>query len=224
MRYLELVGTPPDAAPRFVRLVADSPHVEEARLVEWNPSTGDALTALYAITGDADAFEAALGDSSVLVDYEISRVSDDRFYLLAVSRPSEAPVVRQMFESIARMGLIVATPVVYREGQAHVRIVGDTDALQGMVDAVPDAFGLDVREIGTVPDPSTDPVSVLSERQRAAVEAALDLNYYESPRGATHEDVAERLGCAANTATEHLQKAEAKLVRAAMRDPGRRPG
>jgi predicted DNA binding protein len=38
------------------------------------------------------------------------------------------------------------------------------------------------------------------------------LGYYETPREATHEDVAAELECAPNTATEHLQKGEAKLV------------
>ncbi len=54
------------------------------------------------------------------------------------------------------------------------------------------------------------------QRQRAAVRAAVDLGYYDQPRRATHGDVAERLGCAASTASEYLRKAEAKLVRAAM--------
>jgi len=40
------------------------------------------------------------------------------------------------------------------------------------------------------------------------------------PREATYADVAERLDCAPKTATEHLQKAEAKLVRNAMNTPG----
>jgi predicted DNA binding protein len=33
---------------------------------------------------------------------------------------------------------------------------------------------------------------------------ALELGYYETPREATHTNVAERLDCAPNTATEHL--------------------
>ena len=44
------------------------------------------------------------------------------------------------------------------------------------------------------------------------VAAARDLGYYDLPREATHADVAERLGCAPGTASEHLRKAEAKLV------------
>lgn len=220
MRYLELVGTPPPGAPRFFKLVADSPHVDEARLLEWNASTEDALTALYAVDGDADAFAGAVGDSSVVVEFHLTRVDDDRFYVLVVGRPSEAPLFQQIIDTISRMGLIVATPVVYREGRAHFRIVGKSEVLQSMVDAVPSGFEVDVHAIGTFPDGATAPTTTLSERQRATVTVALELGYYESPRNATHAEIAERLGCAPNTVTEHLQKAEAKLIRTAMHGPG----
>lgn len=219
MRYLELVGRPPPGAPRFFRLVADSPHVDEARLLEWNAATEDALTALYAVDGDADAFAGEVGDASVVVGFDLTRVDDDRFFVLVVGRPSEAPLFQQVIDSISRMGLIVATPVVYREGTAQFRIVGESEVLQSMIDAVPAGFEVEVHTIGTFPDEATAPTTTLSERQRATVTAALELGYYESPRSATHSDIAERLGCAPNTVTEHLQKAEAKLVRAAMRGP-----
>jgi predicted DNA binding protein len=220
MRYLELLGRPPSAAPRFFRLVADSTHVEEARLLEWNPSTEDALTALYVIDGDADAFRGELDDASVIVEFELTRVDDGRFYLLVVGRPSAAPLFQQVIDAVTRKGLIVATPVVYREGTVRFRIVGPTDVLQSMVEAVPPGFEVEIHEIGTFPDAATAPTTALSERQRAAVTTALELGYYETPREATHADVAERLGCAPNTATEHLQKAEAKLVRNAMSTSG----
>ncbi|MEF8813524.1 MAG: helix-turn-helix domain-containing protein [Halovenus sp.] len=59
--------------------------------------------------------------------------------------------------------------------------------------------------------------SRLSNRQREAVEVALELGYYETPRTANQEDVAEAMGCATSTAAEHLQKAESKILRAVLR-------
>ena len=100
MRYLELIGRPPSAAPRFFRLVADSGHVEEARLLEWNPSTEDALTALYVIDGDADAFRSELDHASVIVEFELTRVEDGRFYLLVVGRPLAAPPFQQVTDAV----------------------------------------------------------------------------------------------------------------------------
>jgi predicted DNA binding protein len=60
----------------------------------------------------------------------------------------------------------------------------------------------------------------LSDRQREAVTVALELGYYNQPRGATHEDVAAELDCAPPTASDHLQKAEATIIRAAMDEFG----
>ncbi|WP_255152618.1 helix-turn-helix domain-containing protein [Halorarius halobius] len=51
-------------------------------------------------------------------------------------------------------------------------------------------------------------------RQREALQVAVALGYYDTPREATHADIAEELGCAPNTASDHLQNGEAKLVRA----------
>lgn len=219
MRYLELSGTPPPEAPEFFQRIADSPHIDEARLLEWNPTTEDALTALYAIDGDADPLVEDIRDSPVIVEYERTEV-DDQSYLLVVGRPSQAPLFQRVINSITRMGLIVATPVVYREGRVHFRIVGESAVLQSMVDASPPGFSIDVNEIGTFPDETTAPSTILSERQRAAIVTALELGYYETPRAATHAEIADRLGCAPNTVTEHMQKAESKLVRAAFHAPG----
>lgn len=223
MRYLELKGSPPPSAPKFFRLVADSPHVDQARLLEWNASTEDALTALYAVSGDVDAFAEVVSDSAVVVDFELTRVADDFFYMLVVGRPSEAPLFRRVIDSISRMGLIIATPVVYREGTAHFRLVGKVEVLQSVVETIPPGFDVEIQELGTFPDETTAPTTTLSERQREAVTTAVKLGYYESPRRATHADIAERLDCAPNTATEHLQRAEAKLVRASLGGPANPP-
>ena len=48
----------------------------------------------------------------------------------------------------------------------------------------------------------------------------LDLGYYDQPHEAPHEAIAETLDCAPSTASNHLQKAEAGLVRAVIVDIG----
>ncbi|NEU57192.1 helix-turn-helix domain-containing protein [Halorussus sp. MSC15.2] len=51
-----------------------------------------------------------------------------------------------------------------------------------------------------------------TERQQEAVETAVAVGYYDVPRTATHEDVAAELACAPSTASEHLRKAESKVL------------
>ncbi|WP_135301949.1 helix-turn-helix domain-containing protein [Haloarcula amylovorans] len=47
---------------------------------------------------------------------------------------------------------------------------------------------------------------------QAAIDTAFELGYYEIPREASHEAVAEAIGCAPSTVAEHLRKAESKLL------------
>jgi len=74
------------------------------------------------------------------------------------------------------------------------------------------SLDIQVEVIGSLNSRLDPPAARLSERQREAVAVAHELGYYDRPRGATHEDVADALGVAPPTASEHLQKAESKVV------------
>jgi len=55
---------------------------------------------------------------------------------------------------------------------------------------------------------------MLTERQQETLQAAIEAGYYNVPREATHEDIAERLGRSDGTVGEHLRKIEAKVMEA----------
>jgi hypothetical protein len=65
-------------------------------------------------------------------------------------------------------------------------------------------------------DVTADPVVVdrnqLTTRQREIVETAHEMGYFEYPKGANATDVAEELGVARSTFTEHLAAAQTKLM------------
>jgi predicted DNA binding protein len=56
------------------------------------------------------------------------------------------------------------------------------------------------------------PDSDLTDRQAAALAAAVELGYFDTPRRASAEDLAEKLGISPSTAVEHLRKAEKKVL------------
>lgn len=217
MKYLRLTSTPdPSRAPVLFLLVADAPYVTEARLRGWNLSGEESVTLLFEIEGDLDRFRADLTDVPEPVETDTTPITDDRFYLLASLHVPEIPLFRNVLPVLSRQGLVVVEPVVYRDGQVHARIVGDSSALQSMVADLPASIDVDVHSIGEYDTSRASPASRLSDRQREAVLTAFELGYYDHPRGATHADVAEEMGCAPNTASEHLQKAEAKLLEAVL--------
>ncbi|WP_256390946.1 helix-turn-helix domain-containing protein [Natronoarchaeum rubrum] len=210
----------PERAPAFFNLLANTPEVEEARILEANTTIDGVETLLFAINGDAAAFSAEAIDTPGVESVQVSEIDDRRAYALLVMRPLETPLFDAIHEAGHQGGFVLRTPVVYRDGAMHGRVVGDTGPLQDAIENVPDAIDVRIDEIGRFRGTRDDPATALSDRQHEALQVAQELGYYDQPRGATHEEIAEELGCAPQTASDHLQKAEAKLVDAALDGPG----
>ena len=106
-----------------------------------------------------------------------------------------------------------------RDGALHVTVnAPDVDALSETITDLDAQFGgVSLHEL-TESDGSggSDPVLVdrarLTDRQRQVVETAHEMGYFEYPKGANATDVAEELGVARSTFTEHLAAAQTKLM------------
>jgi hypothetical protein len=205
----------PDEAPVFFNLLANSPEIEEARVLEENSTFDKRETFLFAIDGDASGFAERAAETPGVESVEVDTVDDGQAYALLVMRPMETP----LFEAIHRSGpagggFVFRLPIIYRDGTMIGEIVGDPQQLQQAFTDGPAAIDIQVDEIGRFRGVHDNPKTTLSHRQREALEVALALGYYEQPRKATHEAIGTELGCAPQTASDHLQKAEAKLVAA----------
>lgn len=221
MKHLRLtVAVDAERAPPFFTLLAASPGIEETRLLELDGAGDDQVTLLYAIEGDPTAFAEQVPETAGVESVRLSDTRRGLTYALVDLRPAETPLFGAIHRASARPGLVVRTPIVYRDGRMDARVVGDPAALQDGLDEAPDGVTVQVDEIGGPHAGRDRPETALSARQREAVEVAAALGYYDQPRGATHEDVAAELGCAPSTASDHLQNAEAKLVAVVLSDFG----
>lgn len=221
MKHLRVtVHVADDHAPEFFALLADSDAITEARLVDWSMAAHEQATLLYLVDGDPTTFAERAADTAGIDSVDLSESSAGQTYAMVVMRPLETPLFAAIHEASAQAGIVVRKPIVYRDGTMSARVVGDAATLQGALDAAPGGVEVQIDEIGHLRGHAEDPVATLSDRQREAVEVALDLGYYTQPRGATHEAVAAELGCAPPTASAHLQKAEAAIVRAVMDEFG----
>jgi len=210
----------PADAPTFFNLLAHSPAVEEARVLEVNTTPEGVETLLIAIDGDHTAFAAGAGDTPGVESVEVTEVAEGRAYAMLVMCSPETPLFDQIHRLGNDTGLVIRTPFVYRDGALYGRAVGDPESLQVALERVPAEIDVEVEAVGEFRGGADAPETALSDRQREALEAAQDLGYYDRPRGATHADVAEALGCGPATASDHLQKAEAKLVDIALDEFG----
>lgn len=213
MKYAQVVSEPDlDDVPEFFELLAESSYVNEARMYDSNVSSIDKPVALYEVDGDVDAFRDELHGVSGLQEAVAKPVTEGRFNLLVVHDVEEASIMEDVLRAVTQKGIIVAKPVVYRNGKVYSRIVGSASTLQEAIGDFPSEANFEIVTVGEFDRSRDTPVSALTDRQREALLVALDLGYYEHPRQATHEDIAKRLGCESNTASEHIQKAEAKVL------------
>ncbi|WP_137287503.1 helix-turn-helix domain-containing protein [Halorussus salinisoli] len=209
MRRVQLTFYAPDAEVHPLHtLMAERDYVDAAEMVHWNDA-GESMTHAFYIEGDREAFVAELVETPEVQAYDLTPVAEGRFYVHV--RAETTPVQRAMFDAYNEGGVVVTSTLEHTDdGGVTFEVVGTAEALQDLHGAAPDGIEVDIERIG---GPSADYETLLSERQREAVEVAVTVGYYDVPRSATHEDVAAKLDCAPSTASEHLRKAESKVLR-----------
>ncbi|WP_254535063.1 helix-turn-helix domain-containing protein [Halomarina litorea] len=195
------------------RAIVDRESLTRDYLCHWNTAGDGPDTFVYFVEGDRSTFESVLDDTDLVVDYDVAPIGPERFYTYV--RQEHRPVDEDVFGAVTRAGAVVVPPVTFEgDGSASLTVLGDATALQRVVDSLPEVVGVDVRRIGryTGGPGAFDPG--LTARQREAVERAVDVGYYATPRTGSVADVAEELDCAPATAAEHLRKAETAIVEA----------
>lgn len=217
MKHVRLSVRPDlDRAPPFLAYLLESSAVRRALAIDWNRGASSTSTHLYGIDGDADQFGSLARETTGVDAVTMAETDAAVSYAHLELRDEAVPIFGGTAVAVDRDGLVLRRPILYRDGEIHGHVVGSSEVCQAAIDELPDAVDVRIEAIRTFPSAQIDPSTDLSDRQREALEVAVDLGYYETPRRATHDDVAAELGCAPNTASEHLQKGEAKLVRAGL--------
>lgn len=193
-------------------MMTDSDYVSLALMVDWNIGDTEQPTLLFAIEGNPNRIESELDAQSHLTEYELIPIDPARFYLRV--RPKPTPLTRGLFQMYMDGDLVIIHPVIYQGGSAQVSLLGEPADLQKAVDSFSSGLNVTVEQVSDFLPRTDTIISRLSPRQREALDIAFELGYYQYPRQATHADIGDRIGCAPNTVSVHLQKAESKVLSA----------
>lgn len=193
-------------------LLANSTFVTRAETTHWNYSD-DGLGIMHYVHGDAERFAGRLEQIDDVKQYDLTEISDQAFY--AYLQCDLHDPASRVFSALTQGRLVVNHPIEWTEnGSSLVSLVGTSDEIQAAIEDIPDPISVTMNRIGGLQQATEAVEGLLSDRQREAIETALSLGYYERPRDAKLEDVAERMGCARSTAAEHLRKSESKILNA----------
>jgi predicted DNA binding protein len=196
--------------------------MRRVELLTWNVTSGDEEYALFRIEGDVDAYRRRIEDVDSIRRYNLTSIDERSFYSYVVQETREEE--RRWRRAFASRDLVVVPPIVYDdEARMTLTVVGDTDDLQALLEAFPDGFDLAVERIGDYDRRHATIASGLTDRQLEAIEAAVEVGYYSVPREASLGAVADELGCAESTASNHLRKAEAHVMRRLVSQVSRAP-
>lgn len=210
---LDAEGREAEIHPMYDLLV-NAEYIERATAMHWNYS-GEELGIMHYIEGDPEAFRDDIEDVPEVVDYELTVAETNAFYVYIQDTMNQR--LRELFDLLDHSPVVIIPPVEYSpDGRVSYSVFGPSSAIQSALDEIPGPITVSVTEVGSLAAVPSALETVLSDRQQQAIQAALDLGYYEIPRMATHEDIASTIGCAPSTAAEHLQKAESELLRSVL--------
>lgn len=149
--------------------------------------------------------------------------SDDRSGLHVVTKACLCPIENSIVERFEVHNCLYQPPTVHRRGWEQYRIIAFNEAdIQSLHDELESDREIDVLsktglEETQLPHSIITPVDQLfgdlTNRQLAALQLALENNYYEQPRACSIADLAQETTVARATFEEHLRKAENKLLR-----------
>ena len=216
MRHVRLTVTPvgrESEVPTMYRVLSRAPYLDRVVGLHWNVS-GDRLGLMVYAEGDVEAFRDELAWVPEVLDFEVVSAGDDRFYAYLQNELGE--LSRQLFGTFTRGSLLVVPPLEYGgDGTVTLSTFGPIDEIQAAIEEVPPPFEVAIDVVSGMGATPGLAETLLSPRQREAVEVAIEVGYYDVPRDGDYEAIAARMGCAPSTAAEHLRKAESKVLRAA---------
>jgi len=217
MRYFDFTISPEGGAIHPAdQVIADHPGVQRDALMHVNAMGDGTGVVLYRIHGDPEPLTDGLAESSAVLAWDVLDEREDVFHLYLHVPPGQPGA--GLMALAQKYALIIDTPLTFTDqGDIRITIVGTHNMLRQALEETPDSVRFAVEQAGQYSPGREDILSVLTERQQEVFETAIDRGYYEIPREATHEDIADSLGCAPSTVDEHLRKAESRLLSAVTR-------
>jgi predicted DNA binding protein len=196
-------------------------HSMESDFVETSEATREAIHELSLLNdGSVMALNEYSGNPSV-VEEVYERRTDVYTYqvyevgtrILVFVRFKANDSVQEFFSLQREHQLIIEYPAhITADGGLRITFVGEIGQLRDAIETLEEALDVIIERFSAYRPTNEQYVHLLTDRQRETLNTAVELGYYESPRQATHNDIAAKLDRSTGTVAVHLQKVEAHIM------------
>jgi len=220
MRRVRVTLHPTDATVHpLYDFTAKCDEIETTELIHWNVTDREKPTIVFYHEGGRETFKDEAGELDGVLQHEVtsaSDVSEGRGYYAYV-RMRSTQTMRRLWELATYGGIVLVPPLEQKGGALKVTFVGEDGELREVLNRLPAGIQAEIDKVETAGSDATTAYRLngapnLSERQEEALTVAFETGYYDVPKRTTHEEIADRMGCSPSTASEHIKRAEAKLV------------
>lgn len=163
-------------------------------------------------SGNRSQYEEIMAASSYVDDFLVA--GEERWVSMSQFEPTND--TRRALEHQRDAGVIVDMPIRFTgDGSMRITYLGSDSGFRRLFEVANEMedvpFRFEVIETGDFEPERTSLVRSLTTRQRKVIEMAVKIGYYRSPREASLKDVADAVGIAPSTASEHLRKTESRV-------------
>lgn len=217
MRYVELRVRPGERWFHPVdRYIAEDPDLRHGPIHNINRLEDGTAVFLYEVLGPKERIDAILEEHGTGMKRETTAVGENTLVWAHVDPDDDttASVVADLLDVADSYSIVVDTPIEFTaDNELRLTLVGESSVIQELFAEAPESAQVTVEKTGTYRPKSDRLFSELTARQQEVLLAAIEAGYYDDPRRATYDDIAETVGCSATTVGEHLRKIERRLVR-----------
>jgi hypothetical protein len=212
MRHVTFVVVPEeDGLHPATEALESCPSVSRDTILHLNLLSDGTAVALNHHRGNPEALREILADCTDVLRHDVTagETGIDSYVHFRPNKTTAALLwVTNEFE------LIVETPIrpADESGAIRVGVIGPDDVVQHAIDYVPDTVRLELERLSDYEAGAKDQMRKLTDRQREILAIAIEVGYYDVPRQATHQTIADTLDLSTTTVGEHLRKIEANLL------------
>jgi predicted DNA binding protein len=208
MRYLTCVIRPVEKVHPVEAAIAAAPAVTPVAIHQTKLLDDGTCVTLLEVKGDLASLESLLADHGSVLEFTVA--GDREGFVYLQSEPDD--LTRSMIRLQSESAVVVRFPVEHTgDGGLRATMIGDDAGFRRGFEAFPDELDVEVEAIGDYRPDVRDVFAGLTDRQQEILATAIRAGYYEDPRRASQADVAEAIGVAPGTVSEHLRRIEATV-------------